>query len=513
MLLLIGKAILQEFQQAETFWLFLLFAVSYPLMQTARLPRLRQNSWELVLALFLHLLLVPLTAILRLDGFEQMAHLTGFGYGLCALFISVTILTRFLHFYLLPRLGVHMPLIAHDLLLITVSVFGFFVLGAQAGLNIAGVIATSAVVTAVLGLSLQDTLGNVIGGIVLQVDKSFSVGDWIKFNDVSGKVTEISWRFTTVETRNWETVIIPNSQLMKSQVMILGKRSETTLLWRRWIWFHVDYHYAPTQVIELVTTALRNADIPAVAQQPPLNCLLMDFDTSTARYAVRYWLTDPALDDPTDSAVRVHLSYALRRADIPISVPIQTLYLNRGQPQSWGTGSPKDQQQRQAFVAGFPLLSGLAAETREQLAEKLISSAYLSGEAITCQGAEGHWLYLLAEGQVSIRIRQPAGHEAEVHRLQAVDFFGEASLLTGAPRSTSVVALTDSKCYRLDKASFLELLEGHPALAAQIAEIQAERMQETQRFLEQQPPPPLLEEHHSLLRRLRAILGLDTPET
>ncbi len=76
-----------------------------------------------------------------------------------------------------------------------------------------------------MGFSLQDVISNVAGGLALQVDNSIEVGDWVKFNDVAGKVVEIRWRYTAIETRNWETVLVPNSQVMKSQVLVLGRRT------------------------------------------------------------------------------------------------------------------------------------------------------------------------------------------------------------------------------------------------------------------------------------------------
>ena len=510
MLLIDGQAILLEFTRAQSLWLGLLFILSQPFIRPPKGSGPRQRSWSLNLAMLAHLVLVPVTAILRLQGIE-MARFTEFGYSLFTLFLMVTILTRFLYFYLLPRLGMRPPQIAHDLFLITVIVFGFFMLAAQAGLNIMGVIATSAVVTAVIGLSLQDTLGNVIGGMMLQIDKTLSVGDWVKLGDISGRVSEISWRFTAIETRNWETVIVPNSQLMKGQVIILGKRSHPTLLWRRWVWFHVDFRYSPTEVIQIVTQGLKNADIPLVATEPAVNCLLMDFDASTARYAVRYWLTDPAVDDPTDSAVRVHLSYALKRAGIPLSVPTQSLFLNRGDPSHRGQNPTRDLEKRVQILNQIPLLSNLTPEEREQLAEKLLGAPFLLGETITSQGAEGHWLYILAQGKVSIRLREPGGQDVEVNQLEAVNFFGEMSLMTGAPRGSTVVALTDVLCYRLDKESFQEILFRRPEIAETIAEVLAERKAQTDlvSYLIDDRAKNVQEHKFSILANIRTFFGLD----
>ncbi|PKL78381.1 MAG: hypothetical protein CVV27_03385, partial [Candidatus Melainabacteria bacterium HGW-Melainabacteria-1] len=305
MLLTSWNGILREFFAAQTLWLGLLFLSTYPFVGSEQRAGRQQHGWSANLALIAHLLLVPITAALQLQGMADMARLTRFGYQLTALLIVVTILTRLLYQYLLPRLGLQPPRIVHDLSISSLTLLGFFGLAAQAGLNLTGVIATSAVVTAVIGLSLQDTLGNVMGGLVLQMDKSLRVGDWVKFGDISGRLVEISWRYTAIETRNWETVVVPNSQLMKSQVIVLGRRADPLLRWRRWVWFHVDFRYSPPEVIQLVNKALQSADIPCVADEPQPNCILMDFGDSTARYAVRYWLTDPAADDPTDSAVRL----------------------------------------------------------------------------------------------------------------------------------------------------------------------------------------------------------------
>src|SRR5207253_5065730 len=112
---------------------------------------------------------------------------------------------------------------------------------------------------------------------------------------------EIRWRQTSIETRNWDTVLIPNSQLMKGQVTIFGTREHAPLQSRRWIYFNVDFNHAPTEVIEKVEEALRSAPIEHVALEPRINVILMDFKDSYSQYAVRYWLTDLAVDDPTDS--------------------------------------------------------------------------------------------------------------------------------------------------------------------------------------------------------------------
>ena len=109
--------------------------------------------------------------------------------------------------------------------------------------------------TAVIGLSLQDTLGNILSGLALQTDDTIHVGDWVKVGEVTGRVVDIRWRYTAVETRNWETAIIPNSFLVKNQVLVLGRRTGQPTQLRRWVWFNVDFRFPPTEVIRAVDDA------------------------------------------------------------------------------------------------------------------------------------------------------------------------------------------------------------------------------------------------------------------
>jgi len=145
----------------------------------------------------------------------------------------------------LPRLDLRTPRILQDVAIAGTGIVALLLVASRSGLEITGLVATSAVITAVVALSLQDTLGNVLGGLALQTDESIQVDDWIKVGDVNGRVVDIRWRYTAVETRNGETVLIPNSVLLKNQVMVLGRRRGRPRQWRRWVFFQVDYRHPP----------------------------------------------------------------------------------------------------------------------------------------------------------------------------------------------------------------------------------------------------------------------------
>src|SRR6266700_4539016 len=279
----------------------------------------------------------------------------------------VDVASVFIFEVLLNALHLKPPRILRDLLLaLTYIVVGF---GTHSkDVDITGIVATSAVITAVIGLSFQDTLGNMMGGMALQLERAIGVGDWIRIDGQEGLVKEIRWRHTAIETRNWDTIVIPNSALMKSHVMILGRRAGQPRQHRQWVYFNVDFRYSPTEVSETVETALRAEQISKVATEPPPNCVLMDFKESYGSYAVRYWLTDLAADDPTNSIVRTRIYFALRRAGIPLSIPAHSIFMTEEDESREKRKSDEEIDKHAEALKRVELFQTLTEEERRSLA-------------------------------------------------------------------------------------------------------------------------------------------------
>jgi small-conductance mechanosensitive channel/CRP-like cAMP-binding protein len=345
------------------------------------------------------------------------------------------------------------------------------------GVTLSSLVATSAVVTGVIVFSLQDSLSNILGGLVLQIDESFSVGDWVKIEETAGLIKEITWRHVAIETRNWDTVIIPNSVLIKSQVLIQGRRSGQPTQQRRWIYFNVDFRVPPTEVIRVVTDALVTEPVAGSALEPPPNVVLMDFKESYFHYAARYWLTDLVKDDPTDSLVRCRINFALERAGIPLSVPALTAFVETRDQEREKLHHERDISRRISALdlARVELFREMNDEERLKLAERLRFAPFMKGEMMTRQGAEAHWLYILTKGFGEVIVSTETGVHKTVSILRAGDFFGEMSLLTGEPRSASLKALEDSECYRLDRQAFDDILHGRPEIAHYLSGLLARR--------------------------------------
>ncbi|HEV2716293.1 MAG TPA: mechanosensitive ion channel family protein, partial [Terriglobales bacterium] len=355
----------------------------------------------------------------------------------------VNIASIFVFDVLLDALRLRPPRILLDLLLaLAYIVVAIAILSRQGRVDISGIVATSAVITAVIGLSFQDTLGNMMGGMALQMERTIAVGDWIKVDGQEGLVKEIRWRHTSIETRNWDTVVIPNSALMKSQVTLLGRRTGQPRQHRQWVYFNVDFRYSPSEVIDIVQSALRAEPIANVAAEPPPNCVLMDFKESYCSYAVRYWLTDLAVDDPTNSVVRTRLYFALRRAEIPLSIPAHSLFVTEEDQSRHEQKTSDEINKRIDMLKNVELFHALTDKERRALAPRLRVAPFVRGEAITRQGAEAHWLYLITHGDAEVRVSVDGKLSEHLATLHQGDFFGEMGMMTGEPRTATVIAVS-----------------------------------------------------------------------
>jgi len=412
---------------------------------------------------------------------------------------------------ILNGLRLSAPRILRDLLL----ALGYLIVGitllAIPKVNITGIVATSAVLTAVIGLSFQDTLGNMMAGMALQMERAISVGDWIRIDNQEGMVKEIRWRHTAIETRNWDTIVIPNSALMKSQVTVLGRRSGQPRQHRQWVYFNVDFRYSPAEVIDTVETALCAEPIANVATTPPPNCVLMDFKESYGSYAVRYWLTDLGVDDPTNSVVRTRIYFALRRANIPLSIPAHSLFVTEAE-QARVQRQREEIENRAHALQKVELFQNLTEQEREQLAERIRIAPFVRGEAMTKQGAEAHWLYIITRGDAEVRLSLDGNLSEQVAALHPGDFFGERGMMTGEPRSATVIALTDVECYRVDREAFQDILRSRPEIAEDISEVLARRhaeLEATRENLSDEAKRERMRAHKGdLLQRIRNFFAL-----
>lgn len=395
---------------------------------------------------------------------------------------------------------VAIPKFISEVLVVGVYVAIVFNLLYHVGVNVTGIFATSAVAAAVVGFALQDMLSNIAGGIALEMEGEVTSGEFIECGEWSGTTRHVRLRHTVIRSPNGETVILPNSYLTRTPVRVHGKP------WRRFVRFNVPYALDPHDLIAAVEFALRASPIAGVASAPAPACIVQEMQPGHISYAAVVWLTDPMLEIPVYSDVLMRVYYALRRTGVPLS-EITTVVEVRSQEQSTAPAiDPVDVLRR------TPILRLLADPDLFELASHLQSLWFAAGEYIIRQGEPGASMYFVVEGRVQISLRSSDGVERQVSSMEAGDFFGEASLLTGETRTASAVALSKVHCYVLDKSGLQGFIQRLPELAEDMSVVMAHRQVELEAVREKLDQETALrreaENQTQLLKRIRRFFEM-----
>lgn len=373
-------------------------------------------------------------------------------------------------------LGRLVPSIVIDLVSAAGYVLVVGVALADSGINPTSAIAGTTVLAAVLTVSLQSTLGNVVGGVALQIDGSVHVGDWLQLEGGRvGCVSAVRWRHVVLDTRDGDAIVVPNSVLLAQPFTVLARRNGGLHPHRQSVFFRVDFRFDPAIVCAAVEQAMRGGPIRDVAADPLPQCVCLELargDEGSALYAVRYFLQDLWRDAPVDSDIRARIHAALARARIPLAVPVIT-NLNTHAPTST---SRRETQVGRAYEAlrALQLFASLSDDECRTLARTVTYSPFAPGELITRQGAVAHHLYLVTAGAVEVRSLHE-GRETQSWEISAPGFFGEMGLLTGEPRRASVFAKGSASCFKLERHGLEEVLKRRPEVAFELGEALAER--------------------------------------
>ncbi len=408
------------------------------------------------------------------------------------------------------RLARPMPKIFRDICEGLVYSAAVLVTLRSAGAQLDALLTTSALLTAVIGLSLQDTLGNLFAGLSIQAQNPFEVGDWIQYdgdgNDI-GKVIEINWRATKVLTLDDVEIVIPNGPLARAPIRNFTK---PTALSRRSLHVVVPFREPPHRVQDVILHGLEHT--PGVVRRPAPSVVTADFEERGVRYWVRYYTDDFERREQTDSLARDRIWYALRRANIPMAVPVADLELHQDDESHRSAARSEAKERRRRALRSVDFLATLSDEQVSELAASCRERPYAPGETILHQGDEGSELFIVQRGEVEV-VLEADGESVEVARLGSGAFFGEMSLMTGQPRLATIRTLRETLVLVVSKAAFAKVLDASPQLAEKISDVLASRRQQLDSASSKQSAPTISGKNkdasrNELLHRIKEFFSL-----
>jgi small-conductance mechanosensitive channel/CRP-like cAMP-binding protein len=380
---------------------------------------------------------------------------------------------RVLLFGLIFRLrrGYEAPTLVQNIFSIVAFTISFLIIFSQiyTGVNLGALFTTSAIFGVILGLALQDTLGNFFAGISLHADRPFQVGDVISVGQQrwTGVVEGITWRAIKIRTFQNHIVLLSNASAAKEAIEVCPRAN----LNARLVYFSTLYADSPAKTIHIVREAVREADNVSEKVTPIVR--IRNLGESGVEYEVKYWLTDYARYNDTDALIRQRIWYAFRRAGLKFNFPTRTIELER---KSRHPSPDSDQGALIERLSAVDIFAPLSVEETGTLAQASVRHVFAPGETVIRAGDAGSSMFVLHNGRVQVQITEN-GQARAVATLNEGDFFGEMALFTGEPRTANVVAVEETEVLEIGHDAMKRLFETNPDLVESLSYIIAERRQ------------------------------------
>ena len=367
------------------------------------------------------------------------------------------------------RRGFDAPTLVRNIFSIIAFTALFFIIFTRIfpDVNLGALFTTSAIFGVILGLALQDTLGNFFAGISLQADRPFQVGDVITVgaHQHTGVVEEITWRAVKIRTFQNHVVLISNSTAAKEPIEV-GSRDNLNA---RLVFFNTLYTDSPAKTIHVVREAVREAD--NVSQKITPIVRIRNLGESGVDYEVKYWLDDYAKYNDTDALVRQRIWYAFRRNNLSFAYPTRTLLVARKPKTSGGDAAPIVER-----LGAVDIFAPLSTEETAMLAQAATSHVFAPGETVIRAGDPGSSMFVVHNGRVAVQLNEN-GRPRTVATLSDGAFFGEMALFTGEPRTANIVALEETEVLEIGHQAMKLVFDANPDLVESLSHIITERRQ------------------------------------
>lgn len=450
------------------FWPAVLLALGFPLVQLALTEAIaagERRTWRFTRTLrSLRSLVVPSLAILLLVSFVlgfpnegTVVRVAETAFWIAALSALVGAFNdTFFGLAATDSWQDRVPTLLRDLIRIALVALGGIVIYSKVwGQEIGGALTALGVGSVVIGLALQEPLGNIVSGLMLLFERPLKVGDWVKTGDTMGRVIEINWRSVHIETATRELHIVPNVSLYKSEFSNL---SRPTLVRTEAIEIGFSYDDPPYRVKEVLLTMLES--IPGVLETPAPAVRALGYGDSMLNYRLIFSVATqedlPAIRD----TIICRVWYVARREGLTIPYPIQMEY---GPGETPGRPEPSPAESLEPHARFKPALAHATARPPAV-------RDYAKGESIHSPRSRFSGFALILSGKAALKTSDEKGPATPIGTIGPGECFGDQLTAGGGLDDVRIVAEEDLRALVFDPVAIGDLLDHSPSLAAEIGD-------------------------------------------
>lgn len=417
-----------------------------------------------------------------------------------------------------------LPKVLHSLVL-AVFYLGilFLILNGTLGLNITPFLATSAILTMILGLAFQGVLSNILAGMSLHFTKSFSKNDWILVGEHEGMVLDTNWRETRIFDRYSNIIVLPNNVVASEKITNFSHPDKKTALT---IPVKASYGAPPSDVLDALLEAAK--DVPEVLESPSPEAYVLSYDDFGISYVLKFWIRHFARKYSIMTEVGRLIWYKFQRQNIEIPIPVSDKLgevIQSLGPEERISGGLTDADRNFLDLVRSSFLRYQEGEKKGELlvpeeeirefASYLVRHRYAPGEHIFKQGERGETCFILAKGRIKgeIEYEEKGKKYKSEFTVEPGGIFGEMSLFTGMPRTATGIVAEESELLEIGTEGFSRLLGSNPELADVIADLVSKRNMKNQEFLKKikelsAQDIEISTNKHSILDRLKKFIKL-----
>ena len=257
---------------------------------------------------------------------------------------------------------------------LVVLVAGYYILGPVWGVDLSGILTAVGVGSLGVALALQNTLSNLVSGLLLLIAQPFKPGDWIQFDDTAGRVVDQNWWSVTLEIVGnnadigcEKRIVIPNGLLAQTRVENFGNATEIG------IWSSITTRFSfddpPNRVLQALVSLGEGIDGLIHSK---LDAKLDAFEDSWIQYKI-WFCKLPHIDYNVETILLSRIYYMAKREGFKMPYPTTLLYetdCSSGIPET----IPMLERDRSAYIASFlrslPYFAALNNEQIVQIASK-----------------------------------------------------------------------------------------------------------------------------------------------
>ncbi|MGF0241099.1 mechanosensitive ion channel domain-containing protein [Rhodococcus sp. IEGM1300] len=335
-------------------------------------------------------------------------------------------------------------------------------------LPVKGVLATSGALAIIVGLALQSTLSDVFSGIVLNTTKPYQLDDWISIDGTEGRVTDIDWRATRMQTAQGSMAVIPNSLAAKAKIINFSRPSD---IFGVSISLQLSPHARPQTVIDALERAMQGC---RYLLNKPAPCVALKASSAAG---VEYEISGFVVSMDQKRMVR-NLLFDLAYRHLQAAGVSQ---LSSVEPNvSAGLSRPR------ALLDGSTIFSTLRQEEKETFSQHMTLQTFRAGEMILPAGEVSDHLLIIESGVVSVALSR-GGVKFESGRMGPGEVIGEGGILSDTSVPADFSAKTFCSVYRIEKDYLKPCLDARHDIGEAMKALLDFRLHKAQALTQEEP--------------------------